>query len=481
MKYRYINIRKKIIFLIIFSILLNFFFIFAKATESESNSYKNSNINNVLLSDEFKSNSYLSSISVGNVEVLPNFSPDITNYNISVDYDTEQINIGANAYNKFATISGDIGLKKLNFGDNHFYINVNSQDLLTNTIYKITINRKVDLVDNDLSNLSIIVNGNNYDVSPVFSRNIQNYSATVAENIESIIINPSIANEDVEITGDIGIQNLKPGENNFLINVTDKLRTGYKTYNIKIIRLSSTDATLKNIYITGIGKSNYNLDFAPTFDPNVEIYNSKAVNTVKKIKITAETTNPNANIRVEDLQEKDLVLGENIFEILVTAEDNLTTKSYYININKSQVVEDIKIENIPTSGILELELGKDLSLLVSFIPDNSFDYLTFTSQDQTVAQIDKYGKIKPISVGQTNINIINESANINKNFIINITPIIANDSNSSEKNPVTSVYDIFIIPSMVMFMFITTGILILFRKYQLDNFYAKYFNRSNFS
>lgn len=92
-----------------------------------------------------------------------------------------------------------------------------------------TKNVRIAAINNDLSSLSL----NNGNLNPAFNNTITTYSTTV--NSSSVIISATPSNKYAKLTGDIGEQNLKTGNNNFKINVTSE-SGNTKTYTLNIVR-----------------------------------------------------------------------------------------------------------------------------------------------------------------------------------------------------------------------------------------------------
>lgn len=110
---------------------------------------KNSNKNNITenLDEEIKnsSNTYLSSITLSTGKI--DFSKDILNYNIVVDYDTDSIEISATTEDEKAIIEG-AGKHKLNVGDNKIEIKIKAEDGSEKT-YTINVTREKEKITNN--------------------------------------------------------------------------------------------------------------------------------------------------------------------------------------------------------------------------------------------------------------------------------------------------------------------------------------------
>ncbi|MDL2262696.1 T9SS type A sorting domain-containing protein [Bacteroidales bacterium OttesenSCG-928-I21] len=101
------------------------------------------------------------------------------------------------------------------------------------------------------------------------------------------------------------------------------------------VREARTDASLSNLIVSeGI--------LTPEFDTETLSYTVNVGNEISSITITAVTTDENATVAGDG--ELALQTGENPFDIIVTAEDGTTTKTYTVKVVRSTVGVDI-IEN----------------------------------------------------------------------------------------------------------------------------------------
>lgn len=87
------------------------------------------------------SDATLKSITVSNSNLSPAFNPDITEYNVDVDYSIDSIIIIASANHAKATVDGD-GVKKLAVGENPYIITVTAENGNIK-YYIVTVNRSL--------------------------------------------------------------------------------------------------------------------------------------------------------------------------------------------------------------------------------------------------------------------------------------------------------------------------------------------------
>ena len=175
--------------------------------------------------DEEKSNvKTLSSLTVEQYSLEPEFSPDITEYSLTVGGDVEKLDIGAIAEDTNATIeiTGNTGLL---IGENTVNVKVTAEDGTVRT-YTINVTKVAD-VGVQLSELSV----ENYTLTPEFSSNVYEYTLNIGDtSITSLNVNVKSDNENVVIEV-AGNNDLKLGKNVITILVTsedDNLTTTYQ-------------------------------------------------------------------------------------------------------------------------------------------------------------------------------------------------------------------------------------------------------------
>lgn len=211
-----------------------------------------------------------------------------------------------------------IGSKNVSCGTNNFTVTGVAEDG-TKTDYSITVNRKCSR-DTYLKNIAI----SKGTLSPVFQKDIKNYTVDVPSDVEVIDIVATKNNDKQTTSGDAKNIKLAYGENKITITVTSEAGDkGY--YNIKINRKDdrSNDTILKSITLSA-GKLK--------FEKNKTLYKTKVLYEVESIKAEAIANSEKA--KVEIIGGDKLVVGENTITIKVTAEDEKTTTEYKIIVNR---------------------------------------------------------------------------------------------------------------------------------------------------
>lgn len=158
----------------------------------------------------------LKSLTVTNTKIA--YEKDVTSYQAEVGKDVDKVLIKATPNDGFATVSGDIGEKKLNIGENIFKINVESSGNKTQT-YTITINKLNRIIEPEKPSsklASLSVNGIGVNLDNEF----KTYTIGVESDVEEldIIQITESSTAKVEI---IGNESLKVGTNKVIIKVTE--------------------------------------------------------------------------------------------------------------------------------------------------------------------------------------------------------------------------------------------------------------------
>ena len=174
----------------------------------------------------------LKSLKINNGVLSPNFSPNTTNYSLTVNENISSVTFSASC-NNCKSISG-LGSFKVYNGTNNHTIKVVSEDGLNTKTYNIYITKKEsnNEIDNSVSAdlKSLKVRG--YKISPEFSKLINEYTVTINKGEKSIYIDYEAVENEAIVTIK-GNKNLKIGVNKITIIVTNgkKEQVYYLTVN----------------------------------------------------------------------------------------------------------------------------------------------------------------------------------------------------------------------------------------------------------
>lgn len=162
------------------------------------------------------SDNYLSDIEVTNGKLSPDFSREVTEYNITVPYSVTKLDLEPIKSSDKATVQVS-GNSNFQVGKiNVVTIKVTAEDGSVR-VYNINVTRSSKEADNKLDNIVI----NDGEIDPDFDPDINRYVVEVGPNVKDLNINaiPHNPNSKVEV---IGGEDLKEGNNKVRVIVTDE-------------------------------------------------------------------------------------------------------------------------------------------------------------------------------------------------------------------------------------------------------------------
>ena len=245
----------------------------------------------------------------------------------------------------------------------HFYIKVygyNNNYGTFSLAYKADRNTIVTPPSSNASLATLTVSEET--LSPYFTAEHLNYFVTVQHSVESITISATAEDQEATIVG-TGIKTLNYGTNTFTVVVTAEDQTSTKTYTIVVTRQNppSSNASLATLTVS-------EGTLSPDFTDEHLNYFVTVQHSVESITISATAEDQEATIVGTGI--KTLNYGTNTFTVVVTAEDQTSTKTYTIVVTREDepttTIEDISNKNItilpnPTTGLLYIESEKDIS------------------------------------------------------------------------------------------------------------------------
>ncbi len=205
---------------------------------------------------------------------VPGFNKDVLEYTLTnVPYSTTSILIGVTKSDSDARVTGT-GRKALVTGLNTFEVVVTAQDGTPKT-YTIKVTREKN---NEARLSSLVINGQTLD--PAFDRDTFDYEITVAAEKDTLSPNEITAipvDSNATVVKDAALSLSTTIDNYYEIHVTAEDGTE-KTYTIKVNRPKSSDATLREVKVTGgslsptfsAGETSYTITL-PTGSTNFEI------------------------------------------------------------------------------------------------------------------------------------------------------------------------------------------------------------------
>ncbi len=282
------------------------------------------------------SNANLGSLSVSGANI-GTFNPNTTSYGADVANSVTSVTISATPADSGATVTGT-GTKSLNVGNNSFPIVVKAENGTQKT-YTVTIRRAQATVSSNanIGGLTVKNGSTSINIGTV-SATKQSYKGEVANSVTSVSITAtaadsnakvSIANKTNSTNSYTYVPSLQVGTQTFNIVITAQNGSTKKTYTVSISRLSSggggggsssksSVSTLSSLSVDGAS-------LVPSFAKNTYVYTATVKNSVSSTKVSAKATDSAAT--VEGTGNKNLNVGKNVVNVIVTAEDG--SKSIY--------------------------------------------------------------------------------------------------------------------------------------------------------
>ena len=358
----------------------------------------------------------LSSLVIKDTILNPYFDPEILEY--SFDTYKDYLDITATANNKYATVVINNNVKLLE-GINEVTIAVTSESGITRT-YVINANRVYD-ENNYLSKITT-----NTGLNETFDKELLEYTKTtedtvisISATLESELARYNITDLEGNVISDFPVD-LVLGENIFFVNVTAQ-NGDVRTYKLTITKVKSSDSSLSNL-TTNLGineqfsKDNYQ------YSLDTQEHELTIIPTLSSKFASYEIYDINGDIVSCDV---NLITGQNMFMIVVTAE-NETTSTYSLTVNRTPkniaTIEELGIEVTPTFN------------------KNNFEYST--TVDETSLNLENIVLTDPYStyVVEGNSNFVNgdgnvvtirvtsEDLSVTNTYTINVTKVVSTDA-----------------------------------------------------
>ena len=389
------------------------------------------------------SDATLSDLTLSGGRLSPAFSSDVTDYTASVAYTASRTTVTA-VKSEFAaridyldgdgddltdTNTGTVGFQvDLEVGDTVIQMKVTAGDDSTTKTYKVTVTRAgfvcmaPDLSgrfevwtatmtvglgeDGDyfgysnaesagtLSDTTIDYRGNSYII-----RDIRNY----LDHEFEFALNKSIPAADLNRlrlhvcgdTFDLASADDQTGDRFVWDDGNFSWSTGF-TVSLALSATASSDATLSALTLSdGM--------LSPSFASNVTDYTASAANAASRITVTAASSDSAADIdyldgdgdELTDLDpgtdghQVDLVVGENVIQVKLTAEDGATTKTYRVTVTRAaQSNTDATLSALTLSkGTLSPSFASDVTDYTASVGDSASRIAVTAARSDSAAEI----------------------------------------------------------------------------------------------
>lgn len=306
----------------------------------------------------------LTSLTVSAGTLTPEFAPDTLNYSDEVANDVSHITVSGTFEDSNANGQIEVGGNPvsnpipLQVGANVIALVVTAQDGITTQTYVVTVTRAKSS-DDTLKSLAV----SDGELSPSFSPDTLAYSDRVAHSVSSISVtattNDADASYALEVGGEWDTNSITLSEDETVIDivVTAQDGTTSQTYSVTVGRLSNDD-TLQELTVSAG-------ELSPVFAADILDYADEVSNKVTSITVTATPHDENATCALEADGEPVinpffLVVGANVIDVVVTAQDGITSQTYAVTVTRAPLVPKLTLK---LSGLIRgaLTLGKRLT------------------------------------------------------------------------------------------------------------------------
>ena len=297
------------------------------------------------------------------IDILPSpFSSSTTEYTASVASTVSKVTVFANPVdsNAVALIFGEDDTHRsgqrdidLSFGDNLIRVTVYAEDASTTKTYSLTVTRatSADSADSSLSALTLsTTGGTTLALTPAFDPATTSYAVSVGNSTSAVILSATkshsgatatIEDSNGTSTPDSASVALGVGSNVVRAVVASEDGNNETTYTVTVTRAASSDATLRSLVLTDDGGSQISL--TPVFSSGTGVYEAAVANSVDTVTINV-TKNHSGAVPVfvgatetgtSGEATQSLTVGENIVKVMVTAQNNATTKVYMVTVTRA--------------------------------------------------------------------------------------------------------------------------------------------------
>lgn len=172
-------------------------------------------------------------------------------------------------------------------------------------------------------------------LTPEFDKDVTEYYLTVDLSVTKVDVDAEKDDDAAKVLV-TGNKKLQEGENTIKIEVTAEngLTKTYYIYVTKTDSVEKANTNLKALSVEGY-------EINPEFKADTYNYNLTIEEEVESLNIVAEVENEKASIEIKG--NENLKNGKNTIEVIVTAEDGVTVKTYKLNVDIG-LIEEVEIQ-----------------------------------------------------------------------------------------------------------------------------------------
>ena len=331
---------------------------------------------------------------------LEYFNENTNDYDITVENDVEKINIEVVKKDSLSTVTGDVGEKKVDYGNNKFTITVTSESGLKNT-YTLNVVR-----DDARSNVNTLKKLTISSGTLTFKPNVLEYTVNVLNEVDKVTITSELTDSKAKYVEDYRNKeiNLVEGSNKVEIKVVSE-KGEEKVYVLNINRALSSNNSLKTLKVN---------DEKIKLLENEFIYNLEVENDVDKVVITAVPNDEKATVKLDD--EYPLEVGENEINIKVVAASGQEA-SYILNITRKKILsKDSYLTSLKIKGY-QIDFKPTVTLYNLKIDEKDTELEITTTQEDPNAVVEIEGN-KDLENGSIiKVNVKAEDGSFTRYFI----------------------------------------------------------------
>ena len=292
-------------------------------------------------------------------EYTPDFDSDTTQYAAAVPRNVDHVIVVpyVNEVNATYVVEGAVGSGHASLHSEAVVlaaptlakgidIVVTAHDGMTTKTYTVTVTRQ-GFTDATLQALTVSDGANDVPLTPAFDSDTVSYTASVEHGVGSVTVTPTVNESHASVTVDGTTVNsgtassavaLTAGEaNDILMVVTAEDTSVTRTYTVSVTRARSADATLSGLTIS-------DGTLSPAFDSSRTAYTATVAYGVASVTVTPTVNERNATVAVNGSgvssgspsRAISLTGGQSTnLNVLVTAQDGVTTRTYTIAVTRS--------------------------------------------------------------------------------------------------------------------------------------------------
>ncbi|WP_166664909.1 cadherin-like beta sandwich domain-containing protein [Pedobacter metabolipauper] len=332
-------------------------------------------------------NNRIGALYLGHGNLSPSFNSETLNYTATVSNAVSSISVSSILADTSARVTvngakvtenGGLSEVGLLFGENLINVLVRAENG-DERLYTVLVTRPIS------SDATLATLGTSSAISPAFSAAVTDYTATVPSSIATYSVTPgtnhesailSISLNGMPLASEATAIPLQIGLNNIVILVTAQDSVTTKTYRIQVNRVPSNVATA-NVSVVGTTK------LVSTAGTGYKNYLTSINVSATSIQVKAALDNKNASVTINGEPAVSgvytvvpLLADSTLIDVLVTAEDGITQKSYTIKVKRTGM-------NIATAKVGVLGATK----LVSITGPGYVNYLTSINVRATSIQV----------------------------------------------------------------------------------------------